>query len=263
MTFGFSTNEEETVGSDWVFTKGNWEIELHNCMLYLNDKNSKCHVDYTDQAWNRAYTDDGVQYHLKPEFHFVFLILHLRKHFLWSGVGIRLFLDLAMMIKNCPMDWAVIERDLTELQLPDFAKVCFALIHRWFDVTAPIPCAEIGEAFYVSSTETILGSGVFGDMDKDTIADNAVMNTVRKENSGCWDKMKMMLEVVFPSYYYMKTKYPRMAVSPLLLPLLWVIRIVESLFKKRAGGSLSYAAKPLTLNRELQERDELLKQWGL
>jgi len=289
QNLGFATSSTAAEDHEWVYTRGIWEIELHHRLLYDDELNSKKLSSFTDNAWRRCrvfrmkeegYRIKGtgetstepkdlknpgvdVQHHLEPEFHFVYLLLHLQKHFLWGGIRLRQFLDLAMMMKNCPMDWNRIEADLTELGQMNFAKVCFALIERWFGVTSPVGCAEISEEFYGSTTETILGDCIFVDPENANKVDMTVMNEVQKERAGFLKRLKMMLNVLFPPYEQLRAKYPEMAVSPLLLPLLWLRRFMEAVLHKQASERLSFAAKPLTMNKELKEREALLKQWGL
>ena len=256
---GFRTNAEQH-GSDheWIFFKGKFEIELHHRLLYDADFNEEGHTAFTDKVWEFASKEDAAQYHLEPEFHFVFLILHLRKHFLWAGVGIRQFMDLAVMMKNAELDWVKVERYLTELGLLQFTQTCFALIEKWFGIETSITSASITDDFFVSATETILSDGVFGRMDKDSLVNNDVMNAARKRG-----KILPMLAIIFPPCQQMKEKYPGMGKYPILLPVMWIRRMIESIIHKRAGNGMSYAAKHLTMDNEMKERDAVLKSWGL
>lgn len=259
LKLGFRENAEKKAQDlEWVFYKNDFEIELHHQLLYNADFNEAQHIAFCDRAWEYATLEDGIQYHLKPEFHFVFLILHLRKHFLWAGVGIRQFMDLAVMMKNADLDWNKVEKYLIDLELLPFAQKCFALIERWFEITPPIASEQITDEFYSSVTQTILSDGVFGRRDEESMENNKVLNTTRKHG-----KILPMLSVIFPPYSQMKEKYPKMGRYPVLLPVMWIRRMIESVVFKRAGASMSYATKHLAMNDEMKARNEMLKSLGL
>lgn len=256
---GFSTDAEQHASDhEWIFFKYDLEAELHNRLLYSADFNEEKHTAFTDRVWEYATTEDGTIYHLEPEFHFVFLILHLRKHFLWAGVGIRQFMDLAVMMKNADLDWVKVEAYLSEIGILQFAKTCFALIYRWFDISSPITAALITDDFYLSATETILSDGVFGWMNKESLINNEIMNATRKHG-----RIMTAMAVIFPPFEQMREKYPQMGRWFILLPLMWVRRMVESVIYKRVRSSMSYATKPLAMDKEMKKRNKMLKSWGL
>ena len=255
---GFERAAEGPEDHEWAYFKRELEIELHHRLLYQDDMNEAGHVAFTDRVWEYAATEDGVRYHLEPEFHFVYLLLHLRKHLLWAGIGVRQFLDLALMMKNAALRWERVEETLSDLELLPFARTCFAFIERWFDIRCPIAPEQIPDGFFLSATETILSGGVFGRLDKENLVDHDVMNTTRKHG-----KLLPTLSVLFPPYRQMKEKYPVMGKCPLLLPVMWVRRMLEAVFHGTAKEGLDYAAKHLVKSDAIRDREAMLKNWGL
>ena len=251
---GYGTNATGKYAvHEWVWLKEHIEIELHHALLY--DDN---YISFTDKTWACATTADNVRYHLETEFHFVFLLLHLRKHFLGTGVGIRQFVDLAVMIKNANMDWKKVEGYLSQLGLCAFSEKCFGLIAKWFGITAPVLSGQISDDFYESATNMVLSAGVYGLSNYKRFIENLVVNATQKRR-----KVFAFLSLLFPSYQWMKAKYPGMAKSPLLLPILWVRRVMGFLSRKGVGNAICCTSFFLVKNRSMKEREAVLKQWGL
>ena len=253
---------------EWCYGRSNSEIELHHRLLYDDNLNEERLLAFTDTVWEHSKTADGIKYQLEPEFHFVFLLLHLRKHFLWAGVGIRQFMDLAAMIKNneqvngAALDYDNIAEYIKTCCIEKFASTCFALIERWFGIRIPanaaalLPTAALTDDFYNSVTEKILSGTVFGDMSRDNLVDNAVFNTAKKRG-----KITSALNVIFLPYEQMKLKYPTMGKYKILLPLMWLRRMIEAVFKHTAVSGLEYAGK--FIGTGSGKRAAELEAWGL
>jgi len=252
---GFKGNGKNNSDHEWCFHKSDFEIELHHRLLYDVSMNKSTQIAFTDTAWEHATTEDGIRYHLEPEFHFVFLLLHLRKHFLWAGIGVRQFMDLAAMARNADLNWGRIEEYINICGIQQFSSTCFALINRWFGVSVPLSSASITDEFYYQATNTVLSGSVFGDMSEDNLEGNRILNYTRKHG-----KLRSTFAILFPPYEQMKEKYPKIGRCKLSLPLMWIVRIIESLLHHSAQDGLSYAAKHLTPNTQ---RTEELKSWGL
>lgn len=121
-------------------TMGDMDLAIHTEDRQRSDKVMK-RLGYVSMVDNHAvwtYQKDD-RFCLKPEFHFLYLLAHTAKHIINKGYGIRGFLDLVFFVRGEPdMDWDWIEEQLRELRLLDFAKTCFALCQRWFDVELPL-----------------------------------------------------------------------------------------------------------------------------
>ena len=64
---------------------------LVNCNLFDGNKDSEVVKTKRENVFT-----------LNPSYHFAFLLLHLAKHMASSGAGVRMYLDLAIMLKNEP-----------------------------------------------------------------------------------------------------------------------------------------------------------------
>ena len=99
VSIGFTDHTGEWDDMEWHFQKQGLDFELHHRLLYDEAVNTEAEKAFADSAW------DYVKGHeLDVSFHFVFLLVHLKKHMLNRGVGIRQFMDLAVMSKNAELD---------------------------------------------------------------------------------------------------------------------------------------------------------------
>jgi len=255
ISLGFTNQKQGNM--EWVYYKNDIQFELHNRLLYDEVVNEKHLKEWTDTVWYYAKTTDGIRYTLELEYHLVYLIIHLRKHFLNSGVGFRQFIDLAIVAKQ-KLDWERVRKYLDDIYLTTFAKTCYALIERWFDVTTPIT-GTISDDFYESATEKIFANGVFGFNDE-TNKLNRVSNSKRKRG-----KLGHLIGSFFPSYMNMceAESYRFLQGKPFLLPFAWIYRWFYVVVKRKVKNGMNEAVKPYTMKDQIAERDEMLKRWGL
>lgn len=199
-------------------------------------------------------------------FHFLFLIMHLRKHFMNSGVGLRQFMDIAVVAKNREdLDWDWIEEKLIELKLQKFAHACYSLIEDWFDITVPVQYKKLEADLTDEVTEKIVNNGVFGFADEDN-KDNRVSNIlIQSGESIRKNRLTFLICSLFPSYENMKG-YPGCGFldgRPYLLPIAWIRRFVYILGKNDNIDRTRTIAGSFKSTADLEKRRELLKQMGV
>lgn len=199
-------------------------------------------------------------------FHFLFLIMHLRKHFMNNGVGMRQFMDIAVVAKNQEdLDWDWIEKKLIELKLQRFAHACYSLIVDWFDITVPVQFEKLEADLTAEVTEKILSNGVFGFADEEN-KDNRVSNILIQSGESIQkNRFAFLIRSMFPSYETMK-EYPSCRFldgRPYLLPIAWIRRFVYILGKKDNIDRTRTIAGSFKSTADLEKRRELLKQMGV
>ncbi len=202
---------------------------------------------------------------LDPSFHFLFLLSHLRKHFLRSGVGLRQFLDLAVMITRCPaLDWQWIGEKLEEISLAPFASACFALLDALFGVRAPLPFDAMSPADAALMTERILKGGAFGFADPENAAFRA-----KRELTGRgprWiRRLRLFWKSAFLPYEQMKA-YPGCGFldgRPVLLPAAWLYRFWIILWRKDKASTRETVQNVLIPEEEVARREQYLRAMRL
>ena len=246
---------------EWQYSKCDIEFEIHNYLVYPESFIDERQMSYFNDFWKYVHNN-----RLDWNFHFVFLLFHLRKHFMYCGVGIRQFIDIAVLCsRGLEFDWAWIEAELKKLGLWLFAERVFALNEYWFDVTPPVEIDAMPEEFYPSATELVLKNGVFG-FDNEENRDNAAVNNVRAEGNSKGSMLKLAMHKLFPSYKVLITvpHYAYLRNRPYLLPVVWVHRMFRSIANRRVLKNMKNVVETSFVDQEtIKRREEVYREWGL
>lgn len=243
---------------EWVFSRNSIMIELHDHLVYDDLVSSQSFKEFFNNAW--LYNYDNV---LDVSFHFLYILLHLRKHLLNCGVGFRQFYDLAMFSKyEYNLKWEWIKEILCDLDLYKFATICFSFIYKWFGVKTPIDIIELDEDFYIDATQRIFMNGVFGFNNPDNIS-NAAVNVARKGKYYQVEMIKSAIQFIFPPYRQLVVYDPYKFIKnrPYFVPVAWVYRFFRGLTKIRDGKKWFFSK--FASKKTIIERDNFLKQWRL
>ena len=245
--------------NEWIYRCDGMEFELHHRMMNDEVANYDSHKAFMNRHWQYAKAEDGkCQHHFEWNFHFVFLVMHLRKHFIDSGVGFRQFMDLAIVAKKCELDWHWIEKELKKMDILGFAEICMTLCESWFGVSVPLGI-ELDAKFVEDATERIFANGVFGFTDENK--DNYQVLRINKTG-----KVKTVLGNFFPSYTDLRQneKYKFVDNKPYLLPAAWAYRAARAIGEGKAKKQIKTAAQPLAVsNKRIDERNRFLEEWKL
>lgn len=261
---GFETHFKED--KDWMYFKNQMEFEVHDHLLYDDPGNSLESREVVDAAWEYARpTDEGARWELDWSFHFLFLLLHLKKHLINSGVGFRQFMDLAVVMQKCDLDWSWIERKLNELNLHRYAEVCFHLLNRWFDIPFPISCEDMTDQFLDKATVKVFANGIFG-FDDESNKESRDLNALTQRHGPRWlVRILSIIASVFPPYRNMRfsSHYTFLDGRPWLLPSAWIYRFYRAIRYRMGADGKRMIERSLISNERLDERERELEMWGL
>ena len=246
---------------EWQYYRNDMEFELHDHLVYSESVNVDKQVEYFNDFWKRVKGNK-----LDWNFHFMFLILHLRKHFMNSGIGFRQFLDIAVLTSRGPeFDWSWIKIELVKLDLWAFTERVFALNEYWFDVTPPVTIIPPPQSFFASATELIGRNGIFG-FDNEENAGNTAVNATRGEGYSKSSMLKRAVRGLFPGYKTLITvpTYAYLKNKPWLLPVAWIHRALRSIKNRRVKRNVrSVAASSFADKQTVQKREAVYQEWGL
>ena len=247
-------------------------IELH---LELFSKESGAYGHLNDEfsdVWEHviSFPVKGVKiWTLSWTDHLFYLICHALKHFLHGGFGIRQVCDMVMMIEFAAaegqrMQWDVLEEKLSRLHMDAFWSG-LAEIGRvylgfdWAKVAYPVKL----QASYVGMEdllEDLLDSGIYGGS---TMARRHSANiTLSAAQSGKRNTIFSLLNSLFPELSYMKSRYPWVKRTPMLLPFAWMVRIVQYLGNRKNFDTLDTSDTKTSLEIGM-ERVELLRKYRI
>jgi len=199
-------------------------LELHR---YLVAPSHKDLFKIFGDGWSlsRLAENSKTRYEMSIEDTYLFLIIHLAKHFRSGGIGIRQAVDLWVYRNNTPfMNEEYLKKVLTKLKMYKFYLNLNNMLDAWF---LDIGADEITDFL----TDYIFSSGNFG-----TSENTAAAKVVRdSKDSGSIKKsfISKVLSAVFLAYPSMCEKYPVLKKAPFLLPVMWIVRAFDVVFIKK------------------------------
>lgn len=189
-------------------------FEIHKCA----DVNS----EYFDDIFSMC-TNDGCRYELDEYNHLAYVICHLCKHLSYRGAGIRMLLDIDLMIRgihNFNLDKLLnICEKAGRLQS---AKAVIKLCNLWFN-TPCIVDADIS-GLMPAFESVMLDGGAFG----------YEMNAIPVSNLGKY-KLGILFRLAFPDKELLRKAYPYYDKNSLLLPIARLNRLYDGITKKRSA----------------------------
>lgn len=248
----------------WTYMKGKLMIEAHDRIMY-SDINSKAdYVSYFENVWeNASACENSYTYKLSMEYHFVFLITHIAKHFYGSGAGVRMILDIAVIINKFgdSLNFSYIWQELKKIKLDLFAKNIFQLCDIWFQVAVPDINVNMDDELFESISKYILEGGTFGFKKKKLVV-QIIRRGYENINTSKMPRIKAFIDLIFLRYKYMKTLYPILVYLPILLPFAWIVRGVDCIVKTRKR-TVNILKGLINCSDEAEEDYTMMKGIGL
>lgn len=242
---------------DSSYVKEKFSVEVHKSMIHYH-KGNETLAAYFNNLWNHGEFENH-KLILDINFHFMYILQHLSGHLAITGVGIRQFMDIAIIVKNVKLDWKYIERELKKLSLWDFCKMTLGFCKRAFNLETEY---NIPESLYEATIDKIFKDGVFGH-------DNEENKELKKESIALlYEKkqlttIKKMFRSAFPPYDYLiiVSYLTYLRGRKYLLPIAWGHRAIYQLFfnSQKSKRKLFEGID----KDKLKSKSEFLKDWGL
>lgn len=197
-------------------------IELHKALL-KKSTSEKLYL-YYENIWSRLVPVRGKEYikRMNNEDFYIYMIVHLAKHYLNGGAGLRNILDIYIFNRKCEINKTYVKTELEKLGLKKFCDTAEDLANYWFDSkTEMLPDTKI-------MSEYILRGGAYGNAAFAKAA-YAIKTTGGNLNLA---KYKNIVDMLFPRYENMIFLYPKLNGKRLLLPYYWLKRLVNKLSAK-------------------------------
>lgn len=248
----------------WTYYKQYLNFEIHDVMFYEDLSNQIDYRSFFQKIWDTAKQENGYRYSPDRDLHFAYLMTHTAKHITNKGMGFRAFLDMAFFVRNGNGDWEKIISLLKELELYEFTCICFSLCEDWFDVRMPFRNEDPDREFMEEITEKIFRDGIFGLHNADNITGHSAKEIRRSEKGYALTAAQLTLHKLFPPYRDMQLIpwYKWVDGKPWLLPAAWVYRWGYCIVNKRKEGT-DLLLEPYQKRKEILDREEYLKKWGL
>ena len=163
---------------------------------------------------------------LSNEYFYLNLVIHLYKHFVSEGCGLRLFSDLYIFRRTCEhLDTAFITNTLNEYGLLEFHNTILKLNGCFFEGNDYDEDLE-------KIADFIFRSGEYGNSELKKLSWLSSSKSAKLTFS---DKFCYFMRNWFPGVKTMKRRHPILKKAPYLLPVFWIRRVLYTLFFKRSA----------------------------
>lgn len=238
-------NEITESDHEYVWDKqGTLHVELHKRLIPSYNKD---YYMYFGDGWRLAQLTDekSFSYKLSDEDQFVYLFTHFAKHYRDAGIGIKHAVDLWIYLRHYPdLDFQYIEAELTKLQLLPFYKNVRRLLRVWFEDEKSDEITEL-------LSSVIFKSGVYGTHESHIASET--VKAVKSTGSVRKAVIRKLWNIMFLDFNSMCKKYPILRTVPVLLPMMWPVRLLGILLFKR--DRIRVLRKDLKLSNEIQVTD--------
>jgi hypothetical protein len=275
LGFSESNNELHVIG----MRKDQQYFELHTDILGDDFFVPQGASHLLREPWNSAVeTPRKGIFEFSAEFHFLYLILHIAKHFYCMGAGVRMFLDIALMTEKGLIDWKKTAEYIKVSGMKEFTLSVFSVCNKFFGTRIPeeLRNALCGDDESVFSdkdvveelADYVIRGGIFGfDGPAYEVAKlrQAYLEN-RKDNREDDGKTvkKAASRAVIPDRATMERRYPFCRNKPWLLPAAHVLRIFSVVTSGRRARSAAIRMKRLCASDDSAKKQfEFYKKIGL
>ena len=197
-------------------------VELHKTIVptYNTDL-----YEYYGTGWKYAEKlNENGRYSYSIENQYVFLIVHLAKHYKSSGIGLSHFVDIYVINKNCSYDKEYVDKELEKLGLVKFHNSVLKLIDFWF-------CDKEADNMILDMSEFVFSSGAYGNFENRSATET--MQGIEKYGNEKTIRRKKFLEIVFPTTKRLAENFPVLEKHPWLYPACLIYRNIRAVIFRR------------------------------
>jgi len=196
------------------------KIELHHHLTFyehLKDANS-----FIDYVWEnkKLLIYSGHTYPvLSDDALLVYLVMHMAKHFLWSGMDLRLLTDLKLLIDSAGgnLDWKWVSDQWITLGVDAFAAYSLRLCDELLGLKFNPLKVDFDEHIYANMKESFFSNNKEGFYDR--VYSRYLQDSNRQGNS----KFRIV-NIIFPTKSQLPRRYDYARKYGALLPIAWVHR---------------------------------------
>ena len=204
-------------------------IEVHGKLVEDGNRTS----EYLSHIWDNVSLCSGFEYRyeMDKETTYAYIVAHMAKHIKNTGAGIRLVLDIWILLKlwEKEFDKEKLKKTLEAAKLTEFEKWASDLARMWFG-------DEKCEDKNVHALgEFTINSGIYGNNESMKMM-HASDVSEDKLSRGIY-KIRKFWKSVFLPVDTMWKEYPILTKCRFLLPVMWIHRVFKLLFDKEIKAS--------------------------
>lgn len=241
----------------FTYKKDSEYYEIHTEILDAEIGDGK-QREYFHEMWDHSVCVHQHTYQFEKEYHFAYLIAHLAKHASKKGAGIRMYLDIALFIKEYrdSVNWDEILKYLDELGLRRFFYTVCTACDQWYGIEPPCSIDAIDPMAFEMFTEMTFEGGTFGFSNPNDAIE------ALKETDASQSRLKTVMDQIFPSADEIQARYTYLQKHRWLLPVAWVDRVFRN--RNLLGKRINMAKEILDVDEnEVKQIRDLNKEIGL
>lgn len=224
---GYTAHLTENFVHDEFYKKPVYNLELHKFLFsasldvlhryYINIEDKLLPVDGSN--YERRFSENDL---------LIYTTAHEYKHYTSGGTGLRSLIDCYLLRKKLAdsLDFEYINRELTSLGILDFSKEFFSLADKVLGNPADFSVSDLDE-HEADRLNYILFSGAYGNFEN--LIRNKVSSFSDDSSSSASAKRRYIMSRLFPSMAIIKEFYPFFYRHKLLLPFLYIYRMIRSI----------------------------------
>lgn len=203
--------------SDYKYVKSpRYNVEVHTLMEGFTDTQKKVLKDLAEST----FKTDEKAHRLSDNDTYIHLVFHLYKHFVNSGAGVRMLLDLYLMRKNADLDFSYIKDVLQKLGVDGFeevmSRICLVLFEN-----------EEADEDVKDVIAFIFDSGAFG-----KVSNLWHLSKINEKQTN-ETKSQLLSSAYGLDLDAMKVRYPILIKYPVLYPFSFIHRFFYGIIHRR------------------------------
>ena len=212
-----------------LYSENGFHIEIHFILMEYFPQAD----EVLSSVWEHSSSVRGNLYQMSNEFYYLYHIIHMAKHFIHGGCGIKTFIDMWLIEENFDIDYEKLAQMLDKCGMKAFYEKVRYVMNVWFDDAPEIELSD-------KIAQYILDGGVYGTIEH--------MTAVERSRSG---KKGYALSRLFLPMSQLKISYKILNKYPFLAPYFHIKRIVKVITDGRVGRSV----KELQINSSFSHDD--------
>lgn len=218
------------------FSRGNSHIEVH--WTLANEEIFDGIVEFKDETWARVIdikVGESNSLSMCDEDLLLYLCIHMAKHFIDSGFGIRQVCDVLLLVEKRGqyIDWDSFVTRTKRSGVYKFTMSIFAICNKLFEMSIPDELkegfVEFNDKYLDELIDLIWANGVHGKKNK---AEIIARQLIKEENNKKNNWIGRIKKIYFPTGNSLSNRYSYAKKNRLLISIAWIHRILNVMFRK-------------------------------
>ena len=207
-----------------------YNFEFHNS-LFMRSNSEKLY-DYYSNVMDRLIPVEGknYEYRFSDEDFYIYNIAHAYRHYCTGGTGLRILTDTYVFLKakKDKLDISYIQSECKKIDIADFEFMCRNLSQNLFSPNSESCTLSEKEEEFLNF---IIMSGAYGT--QELSVENTIKQLAENGENAKSVKWKYYFKRIFVPIDFIKDVYPFYYRHKVLIPVLWISRIIKALTVNR------------------------------